>query len=155
MNRKTLLIVIIALIIALGGGAFFFFYSRSDHAKPVPLVKYSPGEAFVTNVYGTDSLVKLGVVLMIREDDQERVAANNDLIRDTVLRLMRSQEEEVYKQADTLDTVSKMIQDELNRQLDRNIPADSRPATELSTDGDDISGRGTIVKVYFSEFVMQ
>lgn len=155
MNKKTVLIIIVVLILALGAAAFFFFYSRSEHTKPVKLVKYSPGEAFVTNVYGTESLVKLNVILMIREKDQERVAANNDLIRDTVLRLMRSQEEDVYKQADTLENVSNMIRDQLNAVLDRNLPEGSRPETEFSKDGDDISGSGTIVEVYFSEFVMQ
>lgn len=155
MNRKTLLIIIIVIILALGAAAFYFFYMRGDHTKPVTLVQYSPGEAFVSNVYNTESLVKLGVVLTIREDDQERVAANNDLIRDTILRLIRSQEEDIYKQVDTMDQVAVMIQNQLNAALDRNMAAGSRPPTEFSTDGDDISGSGTIVKVYFCEFVMQ
>ncbi len=154
MNKKTVLIIIISLILVLAAAAVFFFVSQNKSTKPVATTEYSPGEAFVTNIYGTESLIKLNVMLQIRQADQERVVASNNMIRDTILKIMRSQEIEIYEQADTLDRMAEIIQTELNRALDAQL-SEPRPEYELSDKGVDISGQGTVLRVYFVEFVMQ
>ncbi len=154
MSKKLVIIIIVALILVVVGIGAFFLIRQSQSTKPVETMEYSPGEAFVTNIYGTDSLVKLNVVLEIRTKDQEWVAACNNMIRDAVLRIMRSQEWELFTQADTIERMSQLLKEELNKVLDP-LAKNERPAVEVSKTGVDISGEGTVIKVYFAEFVMQ
>ncbi len=154
MNKKAVLVIIVVLILALAGAAVLFFVNQNKSMKPIKTAEYSPGEAFVTNVYGTESLIKINLILEIRENDQERVAAANNLIRDTVLRVMRSQEIEIFQQSDSLVQMAEILRAELNAELDPGN-MEPRPEHEMTVTGKNVSGLGTVLDVYFVEFVMQ
>lgn len=159
MTKKLLIIIIAVVVVLLGGAAAFFFIRQNAPAKPVETTEYSPGEAFVTNIYGTDYLIKINVMLEIRTDDAETIALKNNIIRDTVIRSMRSQEEELYKQADTLEQMSVILREALNATLAPYFPPRlddaGNPVSEFTAGGKDVTGMGPVLDVYFAEFVMQ
>ncbi|MDO5112380.1 MAG: flagellar basal body-associated FliL family protein [Clostridia bacterium] len=136
---KKIIIVIVALLLVLGIAVGAFFVVRSNREKGQAIVYYSPGDAFVTNVYGTETLLKLNVNLAIRLVNQEKVTAVNNVIRDTILRTMRSQPQEMFETAETLQDMAVLIQTNVNALFPKE-----------SEDEEDV-----VLRVYFIEFVTQ
>ena len=84
-------------------------------------------------------LIKLNVNLAIRLVNQEEVAAINNVVRDTILRTMRSQPQEMFETAETLETMASLIQANVNALFPKE-----------SADEEDV-----VLRVYFTEFVTQ
>lgn len=136
---KRIIIIIVVLLLLLGAAVGAYFLIRANKAKGQTIVYYSPGDAFVTNIYGTDYLVKLNVNLAIRLVNQEKMAEINNVVRDTILRTMRSQPQEMFQTAETLQEMADLIQKNVNTLFPKE-----------SADEEDV-----VLRVYFTEFVTQ
>ncbi|MDD4075997.1 MAG: flagellar basal body-associated FliL family protein [Eubacteriales bacterium] len=136
---KKIIIIIVVLLLLLGAAVGAYFLIRANKEKGLAIIYYSPGDAFVTNIYGTDYLVKLNVNLAIRLVNQEKMAEINNVVRDTILRTMRSQPQEMFETAETLQEMADLIQKNVNTLFPKE-----------SADEEDV-----VLRVYFTEFVTQ
>lgn len=133
MNKK-LLIILIAVIVLLGGAAaaYFLLFAEKE-APPEPRSTYVPGEYFVTNIKDSASLVKVTIVLEVNKaaDDAEFQAflqANNHIIRDTIISVMRSK---TYEELMAQD-VKSMLSSEIVSQVNQNLGIDNVKAIYLN-----------------------
>ena len=134
---KKIIIIIAAIVLVAAGASYFIFFAGGDEegkAEEVELTSYSPGDYFVTNVKDSSRLLKITVVLMLNTDKlTEELDANQYLIRDTIISIMRDLSEE--------DITSDNIQNWLRLQM----------ADDLNS----VLNIDNIVTVYFSDLVMQ
>lgn len=101
---------------------------------------YSPGDAFITNVRDTEALVKLVVSLGMSRDETELLTLKNPVVRDCILRLLRTATMDELKAPDAQVILSDKIIGELNA-----IPL--FPAGE--------TGKPLFTRVYYLDFVIQ
>jgi len=130
------IILIIAAVLIVGGAAAYYFLGIKAGAEEsaVELISYVPGDYFVTNVKGSNSLFKVTVVIMLDTDKlQDELDENQYIIRDTIIARLRQLTEEDIRSDDIQDRLRETLTQELNLLL--NID--------------------NIVTVYFSDFVMQ
>lgn len=138
MNKKVL--IIIAVVILLGGGAaaYFLLFAGEKEPAPEPRSAYVPGDYFVTNVADTNNLVKLTVVLEVNKaaDDEEFktfLTANNHIIRDTIVMIVRSK---TYEELTSQD-IKTLLSDEIIRGVNQNLGIDN------------------VIAIYFNDYVVQ
>ena len=131
MSRKIMVPIIIVVVLGLAAALYFLVFSGE---RPVVYTEYSPGDYFVTNVKDSNRLLKTGVILVL---DDEKFAAgidvNKALIRDTIIFILRDQDEATLRKSGSDEGIRKAIIAKLNTVL----------ATEHVYD------------VYFTDYVMQ
>ena len=95
---------------------------------------YALDDAFITNVKDSRKLLKTSVVLVANDENlQEMLDANQYVVRDTVLFILRDLTEDDICSDTIQDTLRKEIPDALNKALEIN----------------------SITSIYFGDFVMQ
>ena len=135
MNKKILIIVGALIIVVVG--VILFFIMQGGQEEPEVVInysEYSPGEFFVTNVKDSKRLLKVAIVLVVNADElQETLKAENSLIRDKIIFILRTLTEEDILSNETVPRLRQQILAELN--------------ASFETSG--------IVEVRFNDFVMQ
>ncbi|MDR3277605.1 MAG: flagellar basal body-associated FliL family protein [Oscillospiraceae bacterium] len=130
---KKIIIILLAVVI-IGGGALYFFVFSGDKDPAEVITEYSPGEFFVTNVKDSPNLLKTMPVLVLNTDKlQERLAAENTKIRDTINAVLSEFNAEALTAADARDKVKEAIISAVNARLEID----------------------NVVDVWFNDFVMQ
>lgn len=146
-SKLKLIIILIVVLVLLGGGGaasyFFFFKAKSQtadkkqDAKPQVAV-FLPMDPFIVNLIDNEGERYLKVVMQLELSDQlmlEDVKKINPKIRDAILELLAAK---TYKEM--IDPLGKQkLRDEITMRLNLIIN----------------SPKGKVVKVYFTEFVIQ
>ena len=118
MSKKLIIIIVVVLVIAVAAVAIFVFVLGGDKEPPEVYTEYSPGEYFVTNVKDSNRLLKATIVLVLNTDTlEEFLTENNSIIRDTVVFILRNQNEETLK-ANNLDGLKAEIAKGINERLE-------------------------------------
>ncbi|MCL1829505.1 MAG: flagellar basal body-associated FliL family protein [Oscillospiraceae bacterium] len=119
MNKKLIIIIIAVVMVVIVGVALYIFVFSGDRELPYVYAEYSPGDFFVTNVKEPSTrLLKVTVVLSLNTDTLgEMLKANNSVIRETILFVLRDQDEETLR-AVNLDGVKTKITNALNEKLE-------------------------------------
>lgn len=127
MKHGKLLITIL-LIISMG---FILIGCGSGAAKTFT---YEPGDAFITTVSASKSLMKTDITIEVKSKDTVAfLTANNYKVRDTIINVLRNQTLEDIQASDSQTKIKQKILDALKK--------------NLSVDGID--------NIYFKEFVVQ
>ncbi|MGE5495299.1 MAG: flagellar basal body-associated protein FliL [Burkholderiales bacterium] len=133
MKKNVIIIVVIALI-AVGAAAYFLFLSGPGEPKSG---FYMPGDYFVTNIKGSERLVKVTLVLGISTPDlvkaQEQLTEVNHVIRDIIVFSLREKTEDELR----ADSIKETLNEELVKKLNEGLGIDY------------------ITTIYFNDFVIQ
>jgi flagellar FliL protein len=148
-SSLKLIIIIVAVVALLGGGgaaAYFLFLKpkpQSTEKKPDATAKpqvvvFWPMEPFIVNLIDNEGERYLKVVMQLELSDQlmvEEMKKINPKLRDTILELLSAK---TYKEM--IDPLGKQrLRDEIVMRMNMNVN----------------SPKGKVVKVYFTEFVIQ
>lgn len=140
MNKKTLIIIIaLLLILGLGAGAYFLFFAKPQEEKYVEFY-FTPGDAFITNVSGSSTLIKIALTLATTYDAAEDLTPMNAVIRDNIYDVLRNASADDMKSPDAQTILSNAICKKLN-------DAFAIYGEEKYTN--------MFLRVYFTEIVMQ
>lgn len=140
MNKKTVIIIVaLVLVIGLGAGAYFLFLAKPKEEKYVEYY-YAPGDAFITNVSGSSTLIKVALSLAVSYDAAEDLTPMNAVIRDNIYDVLRNASADDVKSADAQTILSNAICKKLN-------DAFAIYGNEKFTN--------MFLRVYFTEIVMQ
>jgi flagellar FliL protein len=132
--KKIIIIVLVVALIA-GGAAYYLLTKDKVVDKSF---NYDPGEYFVTDIQGSGSLLKTDVMLRMHNSDYtEILTENNHRIRDKIIFILRSKNEEELKNADIQKKLSKEILEELNEEFSEEFE------------------NNQFMGIYFNEFVIQ
>jgi len=112
-----LLIVVIGGSFILGGCSLFGGSDNGDGPDLNKMSYYVPGDYFVTNVKDSEKLSKTAIGISMTKDKSEFLSKNNDLIRDTVLKILRSHTEEELTADDSVNMLSEEITAKLKEVL--------------------------------------
>ena len=143
---KLIIIGVVVLVLLAGGGtaAYFFFFKAKPVAgskKPAGQEKPSvsvfwPMDPYIVNLIDNDAERYLKVVMQLELSDQkmvEEMKMANPKLRDTILDLLSSK---TYKEM--VDPLGKQrLRDEIAMRVNMNITT------------------GKVIKVYFTEFIIQ
>lgn len=146
-SKITLIIIIVIVFLLLAGGGaaayFLFFKDKSVSGakksagsdKPLVIVMF-PMDPFIVNLIDNEGERYLKIVLQLELSDQnmrEEVKLLNPKIRDTILDLLSSK---TYKEM--MDPIGKQrLRDEISMRINVNAT------------------KGKVLKVYFTEFIIQ
>ena len=140
MKKQPLIIILVILILVIVAGGLYYMLVLKDQAanssaETEPKVyTYALDDSFITNVKDSRKLFKTTIILVSSAEDlKETLDANQYIIRDTILFILRDLTEEEICSDTIQDTLRKEIPDALNQAL----KIDS------------------ITSVYFGDFVMQ
>lgn len=148
-SSLKLIIIIVAVVALLGGGgaaAYFLFLKpkpqstekKPDAAAKAQVVVFWPMEPFIVNLIDNEGERYLKVVMQLELSDQlmvEEMKKINPKLRDTILELLSAK---TYKEM--MDPLGKQrLRDEIVMRMNMNVN----------------SPKGKVVKVYFTEFVIQ
>ena len=134
MFKKIIIIVLVVALIA-GGAAYYLLTKDKVVDKSF---NYDPGEYFVTDIQGSGSLLKTDVMLRMHNSDYtEILTENNHRIRDKIIFILRSKNEEELKNADIQKKLSQEILKELNEEFTEEFE------------------NNQFLGIYFNEFVIQ
>ena len=133
--KKILIIIIAVVVVGAGVGAYFLFFSGKEKKEaPVILYNYAVEDAFITNVKGSQSLLKTSIVLVVNKKDMDEFFRENIYaVRDTVLLILR----DLTKDDITSDNIIDRLRAEIPAAVNSKLKIDN------------------IVSVYFGDFVMQ
>ncbi len=143
---KLIIIGVVVLVLLAGGGtaAYFFFFKAKPAAggkKPAGQEKpaitvFWPMDPYIVNLIDNDAERYLKVVMQLELSDQkmvEEMKMVNPKLRDTILDLLSSK---TYKEM--VDPLGKQrLRDEIAMRVNMNITT------------------GKVIKVYFTEFIIQ
>lgn len=133
MPRKAVAAILI-VVLAAGAAVYFFVWKDAGKEGEPALYHYAIKNAFVTNVKESSKLFKATVVLVVNEKGLDKLLdAEQYVIRDTILFILRGLTEE--------DIKSESVQDRLRV----SIPQSLNDALQIEN----------VVSVYFGDFVMQ
>lgn len=143
---KLIIIIVVVLLVLGGGGAaayFLFFKAKAQteekkaEAKP-QVVVFWPMDPFIVNLIDNEGERYLKVVLQLELSDQlmvEEMKKINPKLRDAILELLAAKN---YKEM--IDPLGKQrLRDEIVMRMNMTVN----------------SPKGKVVKVYFTEFVIQ
>lgn len=138
MKKKTAVLLILVVIVAsvfLSSCSLFGGGDDSGETTLDDLYYYSPGDYFITNVKDSDSrLCKVSVSIALTGKDQTTfLEENNAVIRDTIVKIMRSYTEEELATPDIIDTLSE----------------------RMTTTLQEVLGMSDVWYVYINDFVVQ
>jgi flagellar protein FliL len=146
-SKLTLIIIgVVVLVLLAGGGtaAYFFFFKakpaaggKNPAAQEKPAVSvFWPMDPYIVNLIDNDAERYLKVVMQLELSDQklvEEMKMVNPKLRDTILDLLSSKS---YKEM--VDPLGKQrLRDEIAMRVNMNITT------------------GKVIKVYFTEFIIQ
>jgi len=139
-RKKPLIVILVILVLAVAAGGVYYKLAIVDKAanssaEAEPKVyTYALDDSFITNVKDSRKLFKTTIILVSDADNlKDTLDANQYIIRDTILFILRDLTEEEICSDTIQDTLRKEIPDALNQAL----KIDS------------------ITSVYFGDFVMQ
>jgi len=137
---KTLiiiLVVVVILIVAAGAAIYFFMFRGQNTEASQPQeevgIVFHTGEVFVTNLRNSELLLKTDIFISVPDRNLRILQDNVQLVRDRIIRVLRSFSEEDILQEELQDIVGDRIKSDLQNTL--NIDK--------------------ILDVYFTEFVLQ
>ncbi len=140
MNKKIVIIIIaIVLVLGIGAGAYFLFLAKPEEEKYVEYY-YAPGDAFITNVSGSSTLIKIACTLATSYDATEDLKTMNAVIRDNIYDVLRNASADDIKSADAQTILSNAICKKLN--------------DAFAIYGEE-KYMNMFLRVYFTEIVMQ
>lgn len=132
---KKIIIIIGVIVIAVAAGAYFLFSSSGE--KEPDISYYTPGEYFVTNIKDSTRLLQATVVLELAtydsEGTDEYLTENNQIIRDTILFILREKTENELRSTGIEDTLRQEIVAALHKEM----------------------GLDYIQTIYFNDYVIQ
>ena len=133
---KKIIIIVVAVLVLAGVGVYMFVLPKPE--EPEPISKYIPGDYFVTNINGSNKLVKVTVFLEVnkKQDDATFFAFLDEkqyLIRNAVTFTLRSKTEEELK----ADNAQEMLNAEITKKINDALEIDN------------------VKNVYFSDYVIQ
>ncbi len=109
MTKRSLVIALFALTL--------MFLVTACGEKVVEEMYYSPGEAFVTNVYDSDKLLKINITLGTNGDFAADLALKNAVIRDTIIRQLVLLDEAAIEDPAVLQLLSESLVAALNEKF--------------------------------------
>lgn len=131
-NAKIIIIGLVILVIALGGAVLWFM-----NASKEPVVEhflYDTGDAFVTNIAESRSLLKTHVTIELTDKESLKFCESNQVkVRDTIIGILRSKTREVLAAEENTHNLKQEV---------------------ISTLCDQYALKG-IENIYFNEFVIQ
>ncbi|MDL2220245.1 flagellar basal body-associated FliL family protein [Eubacteriales bacterium OttesenSCG-928-N14] len=130
MNKKVLIIIIAAVVVV---GAAAAFLLLSGDSEPT-YVQYEPGEQFITNIKESSRFIRVVVVLEVEEGAMEALEANQPIVRNAILFLLRDKKEDEYRSAD----IERVLRDEIIQKVSEAMGFEE----------------GVIQNVYFNDFVI-
>lgn len=144
---KLIIIIVVVVVLLAGGGlGAYFFLSRPKAQSEEPAVQkesskfvvFWPMDPFIVNLADTESERYLKVVMQLELSDQllvDEMKKVNPKLRDAILELLSSK---AYK--DVMDPAGKQrLRDEIVMRMNMTVD----------------SPKGKVLKVYFTEFVVQ
>jgi flagellar FliL protein len=85
------------------------------------LYPYNPGTSFITNIKDSNLLLRCDVVFRLTDQKAAEVfAADNDIIRDAVIKVLRNLSEDDVKNGD-MDVFAQMLVDSANEAMDTHV----------------------------------
>jgi flagellar FliL protein len=148
-SKTTLIIILVVVLLLLAGGgtaAYFFFVKpksqagdkKSTESQKPQVVVFWPMDPFIVNLTDNEGERYLKVVMQLELSDQlmvEEMKKMSPKLRDTILDLLSSK---TYKEM--IDPLGKQrLRDEIAMRMNMNVNA----------------AKGKVIKVYFTEFVIQ
>lgn len=139
MSKTMIIIILIAVILILAASAALYFFvfanqgNEGEQTQEQAGVVFHTGEVFVTNLKDSDLLLKTDIFISVPDKDLRILQDNVQLVRDRIIRVLRSFSEEDIVREDLQDLVS----DRLKNDLQNTLRIDK------------------IINVYFTEFVVQ
>jgi len=137
---KTLIIillVVVILIVAAGAAIYFFMFRGENTEESQPQeevgIVFHTGEVFVTNLKDSELLLKTDIFISVPNRNLRILQDNVQLVRDRIIRVLRSFNEDDILMENLQDAVGDRIKTDLQNTL--NIDR--------------------ILDVYFTEFVLQ
>lgn len=135
--KKALLPIVIILTLVAGGAAGYLAFFRAPQVTEPSYFAYEPGGYFLTNVKDSKSYLKTTIVFQIKEDDlqaqQEFLAANEHIIRDEIVFMLREKTYDELRSSTIKQTLSGEIAQRIRTRLDIDY----------------------VEAIYFSEYVVQ
>ncbi len=139
MSKTIIIVVLVAaiLIIAAAAAVYFFIWRGQDTEENQPQVEpgivFHTGEVFVTNLRNSELLLKTDIFISIPNRNLKILQDNVQLVRDRIIRVLRS-----FTEEDILDeNLQDVVRDRIKSDLQNTLNID------------------TILDVYFTEFVLQ
>ena len=130
-------IIIIVLVVALIAGGVAYYLLTKDKVVDKSF-NYDPGEYFVTDIQGSGSLLKTDIILHMHDSDNlEKLTENNHRIRNTVIFILRTKNEEELKDGKIQQDLSKEMLSALNKEFKDDYETEQ------------------FLGIYFNEFVIQ
>ncbi len=121
MKKQSFILIILIVTIVLTTSACGLFGGGGEENTREVLVYYSPGEYFVTNLFESESLVKVTVSLGMSEDQTEMLTNENALVRNDITFILRSLKEEDFNDPNLEKTLSDKICSKLNSEFQVDI----------------------------------
>ena len=114
--KKIIIIGIIVIAVAIG--AYFLLFSGE---KEPDISYYTPGDYFVTNIKDSTRLLQSTIVLELATFDpdgtNEYLTENNQIIRDTIVFILRDKTEEELRSTGIEDTLRQEIVTALQKKM--------------------------------------
>lgn len=139
MSKTIIIVVLVAaiLIIAAAAAVYFFIWRGQDTEENQPQVEpgivFHTGEVFVTNLRNSELLLKTDIFISIPNRNLKILQDNVQLVRDRIIRVLRS-----FTEEDILDeNLQDVVRDRIKSDIQNTLNID------------------TILDVYFTEFVLQ
>ena len=116
-KNKLMPVIIILLVVVIGFGAYYFFLrpepeepaqSTSLYDQLAETVYYSPGDYFVTNISGSQSLCKTSVSLALEDpkgEVTEFLETNNAVVRNAIVKVLISHSEQEMRAMNAMDVL--------------------------------------------------
>ncbi len=127
MNKKKLIIFIIVGVLV--AGAFFVYFNflqpkpeeTAEEQQKTTLEEtyyYIPGDYFVTNIEGSQSLTKTSIALALTGEDQTAFLEKNvAVIRNCVIQVLRNHTEEELREPTSVDTLGTEMTESVKQAL--------------------------------------
>jgi flagellar basal body-associated protein FliL len=139
MSKTLIIIVLVAVILVIAAAAsyYFFIWRGQDTGDSEPQVEegvvFHTGEVFVTNLRNSELLLKTDVFISVPNRNLSILQDNVQLVRDRIIRVLRS-----FTEEDILnENLQDMVRDRIKSDLQNTLNIDK------------------ILDVYFTEFVLQ
>ncbi len=119
-DKKILIIIIAVVLVAVIGVGVYFLFLRGDDGPPPEVTAYYPqADSFITNVNESNKLLKTTLVLVANTEDlQPVIDANQFVIRNEILFILRSLTEADVKNTEVEEQLGATIVQRLNEVLE-------------------------------------
>ena len=126
MNKKLIIIIAAVVILAAVGVGLYFFVFRET--EPVELrIEHSIGDQFTTNVKNSTKMFVAGMVIVVNEKGlEELISTEVNIIRDTVIFILRDLEEDDITAEGTQDALRRKLVAAINDALEIESVVDIR-----------------------------